>query len=131
MKLLFLPGWILCLGENFKQFIVGQEEESWEIKTFLFQIFIETLKCYNSKVSTTQSYTVNTFEYVYKHAGLALDTINMQGSDRQGSKLLHFQLMGQKASFSQMSSPLGLSTQKCSRYAVGKANFVADFLREC
>ena len=34
--------WILCLGKNFQKFVIGQEEKSRKVKTFFFQIGIET-----------------------------------------------------------------------------------------
>ena len=43
-KMRLHPRWIFGLRQDFQQFVVGQEEKTWEIETLPLQIFIETLK---------------------------------------------------------------------------------------
>lgn len=37
-----IPGWIFGFGKDLEQFIIGQEEEAWEVEALLFQIGVET-----------------------------------------------------------------------------------------
>lgn len=38
------PLWIFCFRKNFQQFIIGQKEETWKVKSLLFQVFIQSLR---------------------------------------------------------------------------------------
>ena len=38
------PLWIFRFWKNFQQFIIWQKEETWKVKSLLFQVFIQSLK---------------------------------------------------------------------------------------